>query len=55
MFCPYVRKTYTRLAIVHYNEDSIEDGSVIHEKYTNEECKKEKCGAWYEGRCRCNE
>lgn len=55
MFCPYVRKTYTRLTNIHYNDDDIEDGSIVREMYTNAECKEEECGAWSEGRCRYNE
>lgn len=55
MFCPYVRKIYTRITGIGYNEDNIENSSIVHEIYTNEECKKEECGAWYEGRCRYNE
>lgn len=51
MFCPYVRKTFTRATIIHYNNDDIEDGSVVHEIYTNAECKKEECGAWNDGKC----
>ena len=54
MFCPYVRKTYTRYTGIYYNEDNLEVGSLIHERYTNEECKKEQCGAWYKGKCRYN-
>lgn len=56
MFCPYVRKTYCRFTGIHYNGDSIEDGSVICETFENAECLKEQCGVWYEGRCnyRCN-
>ena len=55
MFCPYVRKSYTRYVAIHYNEDEIEDGSILHEAYSQAECKKEQCGAWNEGRCRYNE
>lgn len=55
MFCPYVRKSYIKFAGIHYNNEQIEDGHLIIENYTNEECKKEQCGAWYEGRCRYNE
>lgn len=55
MFCPYVRKTYTRMTGIHYNDDELEDGSIIHETYTNMECQKEQCGVWNEGRCRYNE
>lgn len=55
MFCPYVRKTYTRITGIGYDENCIENCSVIHEIFSNETCKKEECGAWYEGRCRYNE
>lgn len=55
MFCPYVRKTYTRATGIHYNEEEIEDGSIIYEQFTNMECQKEQCGVWYDGRCRYNE
>lgn len=54
MFCPYVRKTYTRITGIHYNVDEVEDGSVIHEEFSNMECKKAECGAWNDGRCRYN-
>lgn len=56
MFCPYVRKTYTRVVKIHYDEElQQEDGSILHEQYANIECKKEQCGAWCDGRCRYNE
>lgn len=55
MFCPYVRKTYTKITGIHYNEDEIEDRSIIHEEFSNMECKKAECGAWNDGRCRYNE
>ena len=54
MFCPYIRNTYIRAIAIGYNDEMIENGSVLIEKYINEECKREKCGAWYEGRCRFN-
>ena len=54
MFCPYVRSVYTRATMIDYDEDNIEVGSIISEQYVNAECKKEECGAWYEGRCRYN-
>lgn len=55
MLCPYVRKYYTRVTLIDYDEENIEKGSIISEQYINEECKKEKCGAWFDGRCRYNE
>lgn len=55
MFCPYVRKTYTRLVIIGYNQEQQENGSVLYEQYTNQECKQAECGAWHRGRCRYNE
>lgn len=55
MFCPYVRKYYTRATLIDYDEENIEKGSIISEQYINEECKKEECGAWFDGRCRYNE
>lgn len=55
MFCPYVRKSYLRATAIHYNEDVVEDGSLVFEKYQNETCKKEKCGAWCDGKCNYNE
>jgi len=55
MFCPYVRKTCTRITKIAYNDQESENGSIVHEMYTNAECKKEECGAWYDGRCNYNE
>lgn len=56
MFCPYVRNTYTRVVKIYYDEElQQEDGSILHEQYTNAECKKEECGAYFDGRCRYNE
>lgn len=55
MFCPYVRKTYARLILIGYNQEQQENGSVLYEQYTNQECKQAECGAWYKGRCRYNE
>lgn len=59
MFCPYVRKSYTKITGIHYFETTdnvqVEDASIIHEHFENAECRKEQCGAWYEGRCRYNE
>lgn len=55
MICPYLKKYYTRATIIKYNEDNIEEGSIISEQFVNEECKKKECGAWYKGRCRYNE
>jgi len=52
MFCPYVRKSYMRLTGIAYNDDMVENGSLVFEKYENEECKKEECGVWVEGRCK---
>ena len=52
--CPYVTKYCTRATIIAYDEDMIEQGSIISEQFVNEECKKEQCGAWYGGRCRYN-
>ncbi len=51
MFCPYVRKLCTRATIIKYNQDNIEEGSIVSEYYQNEECKKEQCGVWNEGKC----
>ena len=55
MFCPYVRKVWTRATHIDYDDEMIERGSIVSEYYINEECRKEECGAWYEGRCRYNE
>lgn len=55
MFCPYVRKSYMRLTGIGYNEEMAENGSLVYEHFENEECKKEQCGVWFEGRCRYNE
>ena len=54
MFCPYLRKEYIRFTGISYNRDMLEDGSIIYEQYINKECKKEKCGAYYNGRCNYN-
>ncbi len=54
MLCPYVRKYYTRTTLIDYDDENIEKGSIISEQYINERCKKEECGAWYDGRCRYN-
>lgn len=51
MFCPYVRKSYLRATAIHYNEDVVEDGSLVFEKYENQPCKKEECGVWNNGKC----
>lgn len=55
MFCPYIRKSYIKFTGIHYNSEQVEDGHLIIENFTNEECKKEECGVWNEGRCRYNE
>ena len=55
MFCPYVRNTYMRYTGIYYDENNLEKGSLIYEKYNNEECKENECGAWYNGRCRYKE
>lgn len=54
MFCPYIRKYFTRAILINYDEDMIEQGSIVSEQYINEECKKEECGAWYDGKCHYN-
>lgn len=51
MFCPYIRKSYTRLVGIHYDADGIEDGSLLHEEYRNIKCQKEQCGVWKDGHC----
>ena len=55
MFCPYCQKIYTQAVIIKYNEDNVETGHITSEYYQNYECQKEKCGAWYKGRCRYGE
>ena len=55
MFCPYCQKIYTQAVIIKYNEDNVETGHITSEYYQNQECQKEKCGAWWHGRCRYNE
>lgn len=53
--CPYVRRSYGKYTYINYDENGQENGSVILETSINEECKREKCGVWYKGRCRYNE
>lgn len=40
MFCPYVRKTYTKITKIAYSDSEVENGSIVHETYTNAECKR---------------
>ena len=53
--CPYVRRSDMRYAYINYNDDGVENGSLVVENYENEECQREKCGAWYDGKCNFNE
>lgn len=55
MFCPYIRKVWTRATYIDYDDEMVERGSVVSEYYINEECKKEECGVWSEGRCKYHE
>ena len=55
MFCPYCQKTYAKVVKISLNEDNIEQGHILSEYYGYYECQKEKCGAWYKGRCRYGE
>ena len=55
MICPYLLKIYTRATIINYDENNIEQGSIVSEQYAREDCKQKECGAWYRGRCRYNE
>lgn len=52
MFCPYIRKTHTVLTLYGYDENNIDRGSLVQEYFTNEKCRKKKCGAYYRGKCR---
>ena len=49
--CPYIKNSYIRVALIHYDQDGNEDGSVVSESFMNPQCQREKCGAWYNGRC----
>ena len=49
--CPYLRNSYVRIAFISYDQDGNEVGSVLSENYLNAECQREKCGAWYDGKC----
>ena len=55
MICTYLLKIYTRATIINYDENNIEQGSIVSEQYAREDCKQKECGAWYRGRCRYNE
>lgn len=55
MFCPYVKRGWTRGTVISYNEEGQETGSIISESYIIEECKKEECGVWHDGRCKYND
>ena len=55
MLCPYCQKIYTQVTVITYNIDNVETGRITSEYYKNQECQKEKCGAWHRGRCRYNE
>lgn len=51
MFCPYIRSSCSRIAVISYNQEGNENGSILTEHYANMDCKKEECGAWYMGKC----
>ena len=55
MFCPYVVKTCIKAVVIGYDEENIEKGSIVSEQFIHEDCHKEQCGAWCEGRCTYNE
>ena len=57
MICPYVQNSHVLIQKNARNEEFAEliDACNIIEYWGNMTCKKEECGAWYEGRCRYNE
>lgn len=58
MKCPYECKSKTEIETW---EQTVEDGHPTKGKtmrqfiFELEECKKEECGAWYDGRCHYKE
>lgn len=58
MRCPYACKTKTEFESW---EQTLEDGTPVKGKvmkqyaFQYEECIKEDCGAWYDGRCHYND
>ena len=60
MICPYNNRSATVIEVWSQatNDTSNESkkGSVINKTiYERAECAEENCGAWSDGKCRCNE
>lgn len=59
MHCPYACKTKTEFESWYqtYNENGQVEKCITSRNYcfTYEECLKEDCGAWYNGRCNYKE
>lgn len=55
MICPYICRTETQLQVWIQNPDengTLTDGrTMTRTEYEYMECRKEGCGAWYDGRC----
>lgn len=56
MFCPYINKCETTVLIwesIKFDEsgNAVAGHQTTQTDYTPEECAKEECAAWQDGRC----